>query len=302
MNQNVSFPCLVRTVVWTDCIKTKGDYDTPTKGIKNMSYEMIALDIDGTLTNSQKEITPATLDALIELQKNGKKVVLASGRPTPGLTKLAEELCLEEYGGYLLSYNGAKIINYETKEAVVNQTLPPDVIPTLYDFAEEHDVGIISYEKGGVICGNGMDKYIALEAKINGIPVQEVDNFSEYIDFPVNKCLMTGDEEYMAEMEKELQDLLGDRLSIYRSEGFFLEIMPKNVDKANSLDTLLKSLDLTKEQLIAGGDGYNDMSMISYAGLGVAMANAKEEVKEASDYITKSNDEDGVLHVIKKYM
>ena len=77
-------------------------------------------------------------------------------------------------GGYLLSYNGAKIINYETKEAVVNQTLPPDVIPTLYDFAEEHDVGIISYEKGGVICGNGMDKYIALEAKINGISCDRI--------------------------------------------------------------------------------------------------------------------------------
>ena len=267
-----------------------------------MSYEVIALDIDGTLTNSQKEITPATLDALIEMQAKGKKAVLASGRPTPGLTKFAKMLHMDEYGGFLLSYNGAKIINYQTKEAVVNQTLPQDVIPILYDFAKEHNIGIITYEHGGVISGNGMDEYIELEARINGIPIKEVDNFPEYVTFPVNKCLMTGDPDYMAQMEQELKELLGNRLSIYRSEAFFLEIMPNNVDKANSLDILLKSLSYDKEQLIACGDGYNDMSMISYAGLGVAMDNAKPEVKEVANYITKSNDDDGVLHVIQKYI
>lgn len=267
-----------------------------------MSYEMIALDIDGTLTNSKKEITPQTIEALIQLQKKGKKVVLASGRPTPGLTAFADLLQFHKYGGYLLAYNGAKIINYKTKEAVVNQTLPLEMIPKLYDFAVEHQLGIISYENNGVICGTNIDKYIELEAKINKIPIQKVDNFPEYVNFPVNKCLMTGEESYLAQMEKKLQNLYKDSLSIYRSEGFFLEIMPLNVDKANSLNHLLSSLNLTKEQLIACGDGYNDMSMIQYAGLGVAMANAKEEVRKAANYITSSNDEDGVLAVIKKFM
>ncbi|MDD5949251.1 MAG: Cof-type HAD-IIB family hydrolase [Lachnospiraceae bacterium] len=267
-----------------------------------MSYEIMALDIDGTLTNSKKEITKDTLDALIEIQKQGKKVVLASGRPTPGLTSFADLLQFSEYGGYLLSYNGAKIINYKTKEAIVNQTLPPDSIPKLYDFAVEHELGIVTYENNSVICGTRIDQYNELEARINKLPIRAIDNFPEYVNFPVNKCLMTGEENYLAQMEQELKNLYADQLSIYRSEAYFLEIMPQNVDKANSLSHLLKSLNLTREQLIACGDGYNDMSMISYAGLGVAMENAKEEVKTAADLITASNDEDGVLKIIQQYL
>lgn len=266
-----------------------------------MSYEMIALDIDGTLTNSKKEITTATRNALIDLQKQGKKVILASGRPTPGLRSFAELLQFDVYGGYLLAYNGAKIINYKTKETIINQTLPQDMIPLLHQFALDNHVGLISYERDGVIAGNGIDKYIELETRINGIPYKEVTNFSDYVTFPVNKCLMTGEDSYMAEMEEKLKELYGDRLSIYRSEAFFLEIMPQHVDKANSLSKLLEHEGITKEQLIACGDGYNDISMIRYAGLGVAMANAKEEVKKEADYITLSNDEDGVLRVIEEF-
>ena len=78
--------------------------------------------------------------------------------------------------------------------------------------------------------------------------------------------------------------------------------MPKGIDKAQSLDKLLKSLGYTKEELICCGDGFNDLSMIQYAGLGVAMANAQDKVKEAADFITKSNDEDGVAYVIEKFI
>ena len=90
--------------------------------------------------------------------------------------------------------------------------------------------------------------------------------------------------------------------NIYRSEPFFLEIMPQNIDKAYSLGKLLEKLGMTKDQMICCGDGYNDLSMIQYAGMGVAMANANEQVKEAADFITLSNDEDGVVHVIQKFM
>lgn len=266
------------------------------------NYEAIALDIDGTLTNTQKEITPSTLEALIKLEKEGKKVILASGRPTPGLTRYAKMLRFDEFGGYLLAYNGAKIINYKTKKTVVNQTLPKEVIPRLYDFAVENHLGIITYEGDDVIVGTEIDPYIELEAKINGISWRKVDNFPEYVDFPVNKCLMTGDGDYLATMEKKLQEEYKDTLSIYRSESYFLEIMPPKVDKAQSLDYFLEDQGLDKEQLIACGDGYNDMSMIQYAGLGVAMENAKDEVKDAADYITASNDNDGILKVIQKFM
>ena len=134
------------------------------------------------------------------------------------------------------------------------------------------------------------------------MPVKKVDNFPEFVDFDVNKCLMTAPPEIAENYEKELQGMYGDILSIYRSEPFFIEIMPKNVDKATSLDRMLNSVGLTRDNAICCGDGFNDMTMIQYAGVGVAMANAQYKVKEAADFITKSKDEDGIVTVIDKYI
>lgn len=267
-----------------------------------MSEKILVLDIDGTLTTSSKEISPETKRGLLMIQERGHIVMLASGRPTPGMTRYAEELELKKYGGYLLSFNGARIINCRTGEIVYQRTLPPAVIPRLYEFAKSHNCGLISYEGEDVISGNGIDEYIELEARINGMPVREVDNFVNYITFDVNKCLMTAPPEDAEKYVKELQEEFAGILSIYRSEPFFIEIMPKNVDKAASLDRMLETVGLTKEDAICCGDGYNDITMIEYAGVGVAMANAREEVKAVADYITKSNDEDGLVDVIDKFI
>lgn len=267
-----------------------------------MSYKIIVLDLDGTLTNSKKEISPATHDALIDIQRQGYKVVLASGRPTPGVMKHAEELNLKDYGGYILSFNGAKIIDCRTNEVIFQKTLPAEVIPELYHTAMEAGVGIISYDEGKVIAGTHIDEYIELEARINGLEINLVEDFVSYIQYPVNKCLMTGKHEVLSEMEKKLKAKYNSLLSIYFSEPYFLEIMPQNIDKAQSLLKLLNTIGISSDEMICCGDGFNDISMIETAGLGVAMANAQDVVKDAADYITLSNDDDGILHVIKKFM
>lgn len=266
-----------------------------------MNYKIIVLDLDGTLTNSKKEISKPTLDALIDIQERGYKVVLASGRPTPGVLPLAKEVQLDKFGGYVLSYNGAKIIDCRTNEVIYQKTLPGEVIPELYNAAVESNVGIISYDTDCVVVGREIDKYIELEARINHIPTKKVDNFAEYINYPVNKCLMTGEHEVLLEVQKKLQNKYNSLLSIYFSEPFFLEIMPQNIDKAHSLIKLLNTIGITSEEMVCCGDGFNDISMIEIAGLGVAMENAQDVVKQAADFITYSNDDDGILHVIKKF-
>lgn len=267
-----------------------------------MAYEVLVLDIDGTLTNSKKEISSKTLDAIIRAQEEGIKVVIASGRPTAGIHNIAQQVKLDVYGGYVLSYNGGKIINFQTGEAVYNETLPEEMIPSIYEEAIDNHTGIITYEGDDAIAGNGIDKYNQLEARINGIKLKEVENFPEYVKFPVNKCLLTGEPQHMEMVEQKMKERFGNFLNIFRSEPFFVEVMPQNIDKAYSLGKLLKHLGLERSQMIACGDGFNDLSMIKYAGLGVAMANAQEQVKEAADYITLSNDEDGVAKVIDKFM
>ncbi len=266
-----------------------------------MDYKLLVLDIDGTLTNSKKEITPATRSALLQLQKRGIHVVIASGRPTPGIRSVADELELARFGNYILSYNGAQIINCKTNEIIYQKTVPAQLIPEIYAAAVTHQVGLISYEGEGVIAATDIDSYMELEARINHIPIRKVPDFPSYVTFPVNKCLMTGAPEHLAHVEEALKLQFGSQLNIYRSEPFFLELMPQNINKAYSLEKLLEQLSLTKEQMICCGDGFNDISMIEYAGLGVAMANAQPAVREAADYITASNDEDGIVQVIETF-
>ena len=264
--------------------------------------KMLVLDIDGTLTNSQKEITLETKKAIHAIQERGHKVMLASGRPTPGMKRYAEELELEKYGGYLLSFNGGRIINCRSGEIVYQQMFPAVLIPKIYHFAKRHDCGLITYYGEKILLATRMDDYIALESRINQMKMMEVEDFLGFIDFDVNKLLMTAPPDKAEQYEKELNEKYGDIISVYRSEPFFIELMPKGIDKASSIDRMLSTVGMTRENTICCGDGFNDMTMIEYAGVGVAMANAQEKVKEKADYITDSNDEDGIVKVIDKFI
>lgn len=264
--------------------------------------KMLVLDIDGTLTNSKKEITPETKKAIIAIQERGHKVMLASGRPTPGMRRYEQELELEKYGGYLLSFNGGRIINCRTGEIVYQRVFPSVLVPKMYKFAQKNHCGLVTYFGDKIISAFQPDEYVSIESRINGMKVQMVPNFTDFVDFEVNKLLMTAEDAKAERFESILNEEFGDIISVYRSEPFFIELMPKGVDKASSIDRMLDTVGLTRENIICCGDGYNDMTMIEYAGVGVAMANAQEKVKEKADYITKSNDEDGIVQVIDEFI
>lgn len=267
-----------------------------------MAYRMIVLDLDGTLTNSKKQITKRTKEALFEAQKQGIKVVLASGRPTYGIVPLSEELELDKYGSYILSFNGAQIRNEKTKEILFSQTLPMEMVDQLIDLAKEHQVDFLTYENENIITNNSNNEYVTIEANTNKMPVVKIQNMRKHLTFPIPKMLMVGHGEYMAIVEQKIQEVMQGRLSIYRSEPFFLEVMAKGIDKAASLERLLQHTGIKREEMIACGDGFNDLSMIKFAGLGVAMQNAQEVVKQQADYITDSNDEDGVAKVVETFL
>lgn len=267
-----------------------------------MAYEMLVLDIDGTLTNSEKKISEVTKRAIFETQERGHKVILASGRPTPGIMPIAKELRMTEYSGFILSFNGAKVINCQTGDIIFQNVIPGELIKDIYESSVSENTGLVTYDDTSIITSSPIDKYMEIESKINNMPIKTVDSFTDYVTFPVNKCLMTGEPDKLCEVEKRMRDKFGDRLSIYRSEPFFLEIMPLNVDKAASLKKLLEALSMSNEQMISFGDGYNDITMIQYAGMGVAMGNAQLEVRKAADYITLTNDEDGVAHVLQHFI
>lgn len=267
-----------------------------------MEEKLLVMDIDGTLTNSKKEITAVTREAIQGAVLRGHKVVLASGRPTPGMRRCEQELKLGHYGGYLLSYNGARIVECRTGEIVYQEFLPLALLPGLYHFAKSNGCGLITYLGDDIISAFEPDKYVGLTSRNTEMPVRRADHFLEFVDFSIHKCLMTAEPKKAEVLEKQLQEKYGDVMGIYRSEPYFIEVVPYNVTKAAGLGRILEALGMKRESMICCGDGFNDIEMIRFAGVGVAMGNAQPVVKEAADYITGTNDEDGLVEVINKFL
>lgn len=265
---------------------------------KQIPFRAIALDLDGTLTNHDKVVTPRTRQALLQAESKGAIIILASGRPTYGIVPVAECLELEKRGGYILSYNGGNIVNAKTGEKLFSQFLPDAVIPILYKYAKEKNHALLGYAGNEIITEMPDDPYVKEESRINKMNIRKVDNLLEALEPHPTKLLMTGAPTDMIKAEEELVEILGEKMDIFRSAPFFLELVPKGIDKAQSLLRLLSKINLTPADLMAFGDGYNDLSMLKLAGVGVAMANAAPEVRADADYVTLSNEEDGVAEAL----
>ena len=267
-----------------------------------MKYKVLAFDIDGTLTNSRKEITPETRAAILRAADMGCTIVIATGRPPQGVVRYVNELELPDKEGYVLALNGGLLENCSTGTAISRTFLPMEYYHEICAIAKEYKVNLMTYQGDDIISENIDDKYVEIESRINGLGVKQVDNLEKYITFEVPKFLMLGDGDYLAEVEKKVHARLSDRLDVYRSEPFFLEVLPKGINKAATLEKLLNHLGCRREELMAFGDGYNDISMLKYAGMGVVMGNANDTVKKEGDYIAPSNDENGIVDVLNKFV
>lgn len=266
-----------------------------------MKYKVLAFDLDGTLTNSEKRITERTRRAIRSAQEAGSTVVLASGRPVYGIMPVAKELELNLYGGYILACNGGCIVDCRNNEIIYDRKIPDEYVTPICRFAMDRDYAILTYEGNCVITNKKDNPYVQIEAQINHLPVKQIPDIDTYIHFPVNKFLITEDPETIA---KELPNVRTafPELNAFTSAPFFMEIVPPDIDKAYTLNYLLGILGYTAEQLAAFGDGGNDVMMLKAAGMGVAMENASDEVKAAAGYITAGNDEDGCGIAIEKMM
>ena len=209
-------------------------------------------------------------------------------------------LRLKEFGGYILSYNGGCIRECKTGRVLYRHSFPLDMIPEICSIIKDYPVGINTYEDNRIIVGQQINQYTELESRINGMPLHFVEDFADYVRFDIVKCLLHGEPEVISRLESILSEKFSDRIGVYKSEPFFLELVPKNVDKAASIDKLLHSIGVATDECIAFGDGFNDISMIRYAGLGIAMSNASEPVKKSADYIARSNDEDGIACLLEE--
>lgn len=271
---------------------------------KKMANEkkMLILDIDGTLVNSKKEITDATREYIIRIQEQGHIVGLASGRPYPGMVEYARQIKLHEFGGYALSFNGALVLNCKTEEVLYEKNVSYTYAKILYEYAVKNEIGLVTYKDDLVVTGTPIDSYMEYEARLNNLVLKRIDDFVGFVDYDVTKFLMTAPPDKAEICEAELKELLAPDVNVFRSEPYFIEATANGVDKALSIDFLINKLGIKRENTICCGDGFNDLTMVKYGGVGVAMDNAQQVVKDNADYITASCDNDGIVEVIRKFI
>lgn len=266
-----------------------------------MSYKMILTDLDDTLLNKDKEVSSLDKDAIIEAQKLGVKYVLASGRPTFAMRDLAKELELDKYEGYILSFNGSIITDCKTNKNIFEASLTKEDLHLLYDFSKENNVHILTYIDDAII-SETESEYIDVEVGLTKMPHNLVPSFKKAVTKSAVKCMMLGEPSYLKTVEKKLKEKYGDKYTIAISKPFFLEVTKLGVDKGVALKKLAQHLNIDISETIAVGDSYNDLPMLEAAGLSVAVANACDDIKEKCDFITTSNNDNGMANLIKTFI
>ncbi len=264
-------------------------------------YKLVVLDIDGTTVNSERKVTEKTREYIRKASEMGVRFILASGRAPSGIAPIAKEIELEKIGGYILAFNGGTCIDCTDMSTLYENFIDKSYVEKVYNFAEKHSIPLVTYKKNTLYTQSETTEYVKLEADINRLDILKTDAFVKDVNFDVPKFILTDKGEKIAKVIDEAKEEFSD-LEVFTSEPFFLEVCPKGIHKATGIENIIKILGVKREEVIAVGDGLNDLTMVEYAGLGVAMGNAQQGLKDVADYITLTNDEDGVCHVIEKFI
>ena len=273
-----------------------------------MGIKAIILDIDGTLLNGEKTISERTKASLISAQEKGVKLILASGRPTSGMLKFVDMLEMKKHHGLLVSYNGAKVVDCQTNKVLFDEAMSVEegkaVLEHLKKFEiipmiDKDDYMYVNNVFNNEIVWRGQSiNIIEYESRGGNYKLCEKEDLADFLDYRINKILTAGDPTYLTENYKDIMAPFIDTLSCMFTADFYFEFTAKGIDKAKALDFVLSAMGIAREDTIAFGDGHNDISMIEYAGIGVAMQNAVDELKQVADKVTLSNDEDGIAHIL----
>ncbi|BDU50101.1 Cof-type HAD-IIB family hydrolase [Haliovirga abyssi] len=254
-----------------------------------MKIEAVAIDLDGTLLNSNHEISDFTKKTLFKVRKKGIKLYIATGRLYKSLYRYKEELKIDTP---VICYNGAMAVDGKTDEKIFEIPLKNSVVNRLIEISREKEVhlNLFSDEKWYVECTGGeLERY----EKSSGLRSHLV-NFDKIKELKITKGMYVGENKELLEIDSMLEKEFDKKIYKAFSKPYFLEILNENVSKGDTLIKILEKEGIDPQKTVAFGDGFNDLEMINLVGIGVAMENAPEELKSKVDNITVSNDEDGV--------
>lgn len=268
--------------------------------------KLIAIDMDGTLLSEKKHVDSPQKKAVHKAIEVGVKVVLCTGRPLYGVLPPYRELELEKYNfnEYVILNNGCSVHKTTDWELLAFEEITKEDIAYLNELRKGYDVDLtVSNDDDYFVIGESANEYTKEDGglvyvKVQPISIEEATS-GKYTFF---KSMFLGNENEIARFVKDRGELINSRCSGVLSQKHIYETLPKGANKGVALKKLAKKLNISREEVMAIGDGNNDIEMLEFAGVGVAMGNGTKMAKEAANYITDTNENNGVAKAIEKFL
>lgn len=265
-------------------------------------YKLIALDMDGTLLTSDKCISQRTKEAILNARELGVKVVLASGRPLEGMQPKLEELGIKGKDEFVVFFNGSMVKELGSDKIVHQAIISGREAKQVARLANQLGLHCHAFSTQHGLITPENNEYTRIESEINKLPVTEMNFEALEDEHPIVKAMIVGEPNKLTEAIRDIPQQYREAFTVVQSAPFFLEFLSLDSNKGVGVQSIAEYLGIQQSEVICMGDAENDHHMIEYAGLGVAMENAMEQTKAIADYITGSNNDDGVAQVIETFV
>ena len=268
-------------------------------GIEGPPIDLVALDVDGTLLRTDKRLSIRVVRAIHQVQQQGTRVVLASARPPRSMREIYEHLRLDTWQ---INYNGAVIHDPPTGRNVFHQPIAADLARRIVRTARKVDRKVVvSLEILDKWYTDHVDEDLPTETSRRFSP-DFVGPLDSFLHVPVTKIMLLAPPDRLTRVRNAVDRKFGRQIALAVSDAHLLQVIHREVDKSRALATIAEHYNTPAERVMAIGDAPNDVGMLRWAGLGVAMQNAWEVALKAADVVVPSNDDDGVFVALERYV
>ena len=270
-----------------------------------MNYRFVAIDVDGTLLDNNKKLSPHTKDTIRRCIANGSTVCICTGRPAQTIDRFTELLGVKECPAIqempFILYNGAMVAVGEKHDIIFEQPLSETAGKTLLNLGQKLGSTLIAWSDNTLYVNefnSRIENYCTI-TPVEPVLITDPDALAKQ---GITKIIWYDDAERMPDLIRALNaDPIRQEVNYFTSNPLFLELVDRRCSKGLAIEQLIQHLGIRQEETIAIGDGYNDIPMLEFAGLGIAMGNAPDAVKAAADAVTDTNDNEGVAKALIRY-
>lgn len=259
-----------------------------------MTKKLIAVDLDGTLLTSTNTISKKSKESIEKVLDSGHKVVIITGRDFYGSIKVARELFDRHEGGLVASSNGALVFDLAKDKPIINHTIPREVVKEMIAYGKSLGLDYLIYHDNKILAEKDDAYDLDFLSKKNKLEVEIIEDLADKLDFDLNKLLFSAQPSLIEKVKSDFEEQFKGKVNPIHSMPQFLDCMPAGIHKGRSLLEIADFYGIDHKDTLAFGDEINDETMIEMAGIGIAMANASDYIKNLADDICPTNDDDGI--------